>query len=214
MNGGLKVTCHRCAKPTARRSRRCAHCGTDLKASNQRVGHEAVRCPTCIAHAHLVQLGPLTIDLCGICGGVWFDKDELAQLPGALDEAELRETATAVLAKVRLASAAARTAKYLPCPVCNARMPKHNHLQTSGIVVDRCMEHGAWVEQKDVIRLLDLLEGDTLSMLSERAQSQAHDDLKRRLQSLESAQRSLDGRTETLQRRQTWMFVLDLFGIF
>lgn len=177
-----------------------------------RLGHDAVRCPTCIAHAHLVQLGPLTIDLCGICGGVWFDKDELSQLPGALGEAELRETATAVLAKVRLASAATRTAKYLPCPVCKARMPKHNHLQMSGIVIDRCAEHGAWVEQKDVIRLLHLLEGDTLKILNERAQSNAHDDLKRRLQALETGQRSLDAQTENLRRRQMWMFVLDLFG--
>lgn len=205
--------CSHCQKPNAPVAHRCVHCGRALKISTARAEHGAVHCPTCLELAHLVQLGPLTVDLCGKCGGIWFDRGELTQLPDALGDSALREAAASVLLKVRLRSARPRTAAYLPCPVCSGLMQNHNYMQVSGIILDRCADHGTWAEQHDAARLLELLEGDQMEMLRQRARLADTDKLERRVRSLEANQRALDAQVQETKRRQAWHFVLDLFDI-
>ena len=208
--GKMKASCVHCLKPNAASARKCAHCGRELARSE----HTAIRCPTCRVDAHLVQLASITVDVCGHCAGLWLDKDEVAQLPEALSDEEMREAAQSTLAALRGSHATPRPAPYLACPVCARMMTRHNYLQVSGIMLDRCAEHGTWLDHSHAQRLLELLDGTRITELRETAREAEKDALDRRLRKLESGQRAQLARLERVSRRQHWHVMLDVLGFF
>ena len=44
---------------------------------------------------------------------------------------------------------------YKQCPVCNERMRKLNYASVSGVLVDRCLEHGVWLDSGELQQLFE-----------------------------------------------------------
>jgi Zn-finger nucleic acid-binding protein len=202
-----------CRKPNAATARTCVHCGRETSRALLRSERSPIHCPSCSGEAHFVQLASITIDLCGRCAGLWLDKDEVAQLPDALSDGEMREAAKATLQALRGSTATVRPSPYLPCPVCARVMTRHNYLQVSGIMLDRCAEHGTWLDHAHAQRLLELLDGSRIEELREAASRAEKDALERRLRNLESEQRGQAAGLERVARRQAWHLVFDVLDI-
>ncbi|MCB1036418.1 MAG: zf-TFIIB domain-containing protein, partial [Acidobacteria bacterium] len=52
------------------------------------------------------------------------------------------------------ALAAGGPIQYRPCPVCGKLMNRQNYGRRSGIIVDRCGEHGIWFDHEELDRIL------------------------------------------------------------
>ncbi len=99
------------------------------------------RCPDAKLDALATAQG-VTTDFCGVCGGVWLDRGELAQLlgpegaePGPPDGA----------------------AGALPCPSCDGRLVELEHPPGSGLQIDLCPScRGIWLDRGEVGKLKQL----------------------------------------------------------
>jgi Zn-finger nucleic acid-binding protein len=135
-----------------------------------------VSCPACSAPSAIVNLGPVKLDICTGCSGLWFDRDELSALGALLSNEQpsneqladgLRELAGALYA------GSERTGKvYLSCPVCHEAMQRQNYAAGSGVQVCRCAAHGTWVERVAATRLVRLMRGERDAELRELEQKQ------------------------------------------
>lgn len=45
--------------------------------------------------------------------------------------------------------------KYKDCPICKQRMRKLNYASVSGVLVDRCLEHGVWLDSGELQQLFE-----------------------------------------------------------
>jgi Zn-finger nucleic acid-binding protein len=112
-------------------------------------------------------VGPLEIDRCAACGGIWFDAGEIKQLRGLADDQELRGTIAHLIGEQAVAAAVAGDDS-LACPVCTLRMTRQHHEDAPGVVIDRCRQHGTWLDHGEVARLLQLATQVDATRLRER----------------------------------------------
>ncbi|EKE77396.1 rhomboid family intramembrane serine protease [Gallaecimonas xiamenensis] len=99
------------------------------------------------------------VDLCRLCGGLWFEKGELDQaLAAADDDYEQVEVES------HLGSHLGRTE--LPCPDCGKAMDRYHLLPGYEVEVEACTQgHGLWIEKHE------LAETHNASQLHQHLQS-------------------------------------------
>jgi Zn-finger nucleic acid-binding protein len=100
-------------------------------------------------------IGPFLIERCGVCYGLFFD-------PGELEKVLERGVSNAFVIDYALLEKLAaeqrdrrEKVKYVPCPVCGKLMNRVNYGSKSGVVVDRCREHGVWLDAGELKRLFE-----------------------------------------------------------
>jgi len=151
------MNCSSCGAPLVGGSNRCRYCETlnesdlrTLRRGAETVGPSARSCPRCpgrtLVELRVAGLGGLVVDRCRECRGIFFDPGELEQVlrqtsagPPPVDRGELE----------RLIAEEPRFEKrvaYLHCPVCRGWMTRRNFGKKSGIIVDRCNDHGVWLD--------------------------------------------------------------------
>lgn len=94
-------------------------------------------CPKCDATMSTVESGPVEVDLCERCGGIWFDREEHQRLivmarGSAVDDGE------ASIGKVMDAQ------REVVCPVCAILMDKVAVSHEPDIWVERCPQCGGY----------------------------------------------------------------------
>lgn len=162
------ANCTNCSAPLPPNSIQCDYCGSrndiDLKGVHYNTTHECEServCPRCGIRLETVDLkidGRFLIERCGQCLGLFFDPGEL--------EAVLQATVSNVFAidRSRLDSLNATMkagdygVSYIKCPVCSQLMNRVNFGAKSGVVVDRCREHGVWLDGGELRHLFDWMK--------------------------------------------------------
>jgi len=104
-----------------------------------------------------LNLGPgFAIERCQNCLGLFFDPSELgALLDSAVEsvyEVDHLRIQTLIDEEVRPEVSAAVT--YIPCPVCRQLMHRKAFGVRAGVIVDRCKEHGIWLDGGELNQLL------------------------------------------------------------
>jgi Zn-finger nucleic acid-binding protein len=143
----------------------CAYCGTrnevDLRGVHEytvTVPESGRTCPRCGIPLQTVNLSTdkkFYIEKCDRCFGMFFD-------PGELD-ALLQETVTTSyridtrrLSRIATAGdASPEQVVYIKCPVCGKLMNRVNAGARSGVVMDRCRDHGVWLDGGELRRLFE-----------------------------------------------------------
>lgn len=145
----------------------CAACGREL--GLEVVGDPAsLRCPACSGDVEFVAIpagARGSVHECPRCTGQFVDHETLRSLfdeRQALGRPTLRPPAPAPLGPVR----------YLPCPVCHARMNRKNFAERSGVIVDVCKAHGIWFDHGELPRVLAFVEAGGLREAERRAEEQ------------------------------------------
>ena len=93
------------------------------------------RCPSCLGL--FLPLGTLERLLDQAVGPVWAIDPQLLQTLADSPRAE------------------ASSWRYRPCPSCGELMHRQLHGQRSGVVVDRCRDHGLWLDAGELRQLLE-----------------------------------------------------------
>ncbi len=176
------ANCSNCGAPLPQSSLVCAYCGsrndTDLTGVHTYTTHEPDEgrtCPRCAIPLRTIDLkleGKFLIERCDRCLGLFFDPGEL--------EALLKATVTNVYTidrrQLDTLNAAKRAAEYgityVRCPVCTTVMSRVNYGSRSGVIVDRCPDHGVWLDGGELRQLFEWTKAGGGLLEKERREQQ------------------------------------------
>lgn len=175
------ANCSNCSAPLPPDSLICEYCGSrndvDLRGVHHYTTHECDTkrtCPRCDIPLGTIDLnieGRFLIERCDRCLGLFFDPNELETLLDATVEKVFlidRRRLDAITGNARPEGEAIR---YLKCPVCARLMNRVNFGARSGVIVDRCRDHGVWLDGGELRRLLEWAKaGGRLLDLEKREQ--------------------------------------------
>lgn len=160
--------CTNCSAPLPPESLCCAYCGSrndvDLKGVHYNTTHasETQRaCPRCAIPLNTIDLklhgGVFLIERCETCLGLFFDPGELEALLEAT-VANVFEINRKQLANIGVLRNQEYGVTYIRCPVCSTVMNRVNFGTRSGVIVDRCKEHGVWLDGGELRHLFEWMK--------------------------------------------------------
>ena len=157
--------CKSCSAPLPANSNRCVYCSirndVDLHGRLDFSVHSqqsARLCPHCDDPLQTIDLklnGAFNIERCVSCFGLFFDPGEIETL--------LESTVSGVfdinfkhltnINKDRYQNN--HTVKYVKCPECREMMRRVNFGHRSGVIIDRCRQHGVWLDSGEITHLME-----------------------------------------------------------
>ena len=161
------LICPECYARNLDDARFCLGCGVAFDPQSPEPTVSELRCPCCECGMTTRCVGGLEIQECPKCFGLWAPENRFDAL---ID----RAAATARDRDLEGESSAPRvdggnpldsSVEYRRCPVCDALMIRRNFQKRSGVIVDRCHEHGSWLDAHE----LERIAGFVLSGRAERA---------------------------------------------
>lgn len=118
---------------------------------------QELSCPICHRLLKLVLDEGAPVHACERCKGVWVkfvDEKTLMQMqPQILTIDEIRR-----LRKLYQPVDKLDPGRLRACPVCNELMYRRNWGGYSGVVVDRCEEHGTWYDEGEVEKIREYIQ--------------------------------------------------------
>lgn len=109
-------------------------------------------CPKCDLGLFIAWLGPVEVDYCENCGGVWLDAGEWEQLAGG------------ALRELQHQTGAVPPGKEHLCPRCDA--PLEEITASGNLTLDKCPRgHGLWFDADELRQLLATAHGAPLKEL-------------------------------------------------
>ncbi|MGZ8137391.1 MAG: TFIIB-type zinc ribbon-containing protein [Methylococcaceae bacterium] len=173
------ANCINCSAPLLANTNRCRYCGAhndvDLtgKHDYQVVEQSDRRCPHCEKSLETVDLNlgdAFLIERCKDCFGLFFD-------PGQVEV--LLESAVANVFDINLQHLdninkdrfqGNKPVKYVKCPVCQVLMNRNAYGYRSGVIIDRCKNHGVWLDSGEITHLLEWKKAGGQLLQERRAQ--------------------------------------------
>jgi Zn-finger nucleic acid-binding protein len=181
--------CTNCSAPLPANSIKCAYCGSkndlDLKGVHYHTTTEPEQpriCPRCNVALKTIDLqlqGTFLVERCDQCLGIFFDPGELEALLDATvtNVYTINRTQLNSLNELR---AEGYSISYVKCPVCSQLMNRANYGTRSGVIVDRCKEHGVWLDGGELRQLAEWMKAGG-KLLAEEEQRQKDADQAREL---------------------------------
>ena len=178
------ANCTNCSAPLPQDSIRCDYCGcrndTDLKGVHYYTTHEIESertCPRCSIRLKTIDLninGRFLIERCDKCLGLFFDPNELE----ALLEATVSNVFTINRSLLDSINNSLRTGDYgvtyIKCPICSKIMNRVNFGTKSGVIVDRCKDHGVWLDGGELRHLFEWMKAGGKLLQQERQAQLKH----------------------------------------
>ena len=172
------ANCSNCSAPLPPNSIQCDYCGSrndiDLKGINYYTTHEIESeriCPRCNIRLRTIDLkidGRFLIERCDECLGLFFDPGELE----ALLEATVSNVFTINRSSLDHINATMRPndygVSYIKCPICSKLMNRINFGTKSGVIVDRCTDHGVWLDGGELRHLFEWMKAGGKLLQQER----------------------------------------------
>jgi Zn-finger nucleic acid-binding protein len=160
--------CSNCSAPLPLNSIQCDYCGSrndiDLKGVHYYTSHvsESERiCPRCGIRLETIDLkisGKFLIERCDQCLGLFFDPGELE----AVLQATVSNVFTVNNSQLDSVNTMMRSndygVTYIKCPVCAKLMNRVNFGAKSGVIVDRCRDHGVWLDGGELRHLFEWMK--------------------------------------------------------
>lgn len=159
------TNCKNCSAPIPADTIVCSYCGTrndtdltGIHAYTEVVPDHERTCPRCDLPMKTIDLkidGTFLIERCEECMGMFFDSGELE----ALIKATVKNVHQVNHKKLKELYALQRHDEYgiayIKCPVCATIMNRVNFGQRSGVILDRCPDHGLWLDGGELRHLLE-----------------------------------------------------------
>jgi Zn-finger nucleic acid-binding protein len=127
------------------------------------------------------QLGGVAINECLSCHGLWAPGDSFNLLVSRALEARQQASPAelhALKPRVTGSNPARQGVQYRNCPECDRYMARRNYRKKSGVIIDRCSEHGVWLDADE----LEQIAGFILSgAAGERIEPESADERKKKV---------------------------------
>jgi len=151
--GKLSLICPECYARCSEDACFCTACGVAFRPEEVRVeGHE-LPCPVCDALMPPHQIGGIGLNECRSCNGLWVAGDSFDLLVSRAIEARKNASPEELLTlkpRVTGANPATQKVQYRKCPECQGFMQRRNFRKNSGVILDRCHEHGTWLDADEL----------------------------------------------------------------
>ncbi|MEA2047230.1 MAG: zf-TFIIB domain-containing protein [Campylobacterota bacterium] len=160
------MKCHFCSAPLPKKGLTCEYCGkrnplnlTTLPKVDIEEKKSSYQCPTCNITCDNINIGLKTrmiIQRCNGCDGLFLSADILEALIQAHKNIK-KEIDLHVLRFVKNNPRFQKETviRYKKCPVCNTVMHRLNYRSVSGVIVDRCYQHGIWLDAGELLQLYE-----------------------------------------------------------
>src|SRR6185437_14579497 len=138
------IACPHCFGMMFVGSQYCPHCGT--KASVPLDVGPALSCPDCRVPMEQVMLKLTPLQECQRCFGIWVNAQAFERICADRErQADVLSAGQPPAPKM-----VAGPVRYRPCPQCGQLMNRFNFGHTSGVVIDKCAEHGVWFDRDEL----------------------------------------------------------------
>jgi Zn-finger nucleic acid-binding protein len=189
-SGGNVANCCNCSAPLPLNAVTCEYCGSridlDLTGIHYNTSHEpeAPRpCPRCGIALQTIDLkldGKFLIERCDRCLGLFFDPGELEALLEAtvsnvfvINRSQLENINNSM-------SPSHYDVSYVKCPLCSKMMNRVNFGAKSGVIVDRCKDHGVWLDAGELRHLFEWMKAGGKLLDQERREQQKKEEERER----------------------------------
>ncbi len=140
----------------------CSYCharnAIDLKLAYPIYENPDRVCPNCdiLLDTHLInEKKRLYIEKCKHCDGIFLDFGEIEEIM----EQEIIKSEKYDLQKLNLIKnnplVREKTIRYKKCPECRKIMHRFNYQNRSGVIIDRCKEHGYWLDSGELRQIME-----------------------------------------------------------
>jgi Zn-finger nucleic acid-binding protein len=119
----------------------------------------SLACPVCSGAMTEFSREGINVDLCTAGCGTWLDGDEVQKALHATELDQPPAAEDAAIASQTSIEAARLEAPTRACPFCKQTMKVLVFAYDSGVVIDRCDEHGVWCDKAELERLEAWFEG-------------------------------------------------------
>jgi Zn-finger nucleic acid-binding protein/ribosomal protein L40E len=154
----LETVCPSCLARISNSAKFCHHCGTPIAPEDVASDPTDRVCPAC-GSGHLLRSRALgttnfTALECTTCAGLWlgesvFESLESRERESAAPVADAKTIREEIASRPRIAPKTGGPF-YRPCPVCQTAMTRINFSKISGILLDRCRDHGIWFDATEL----------------------------------------------------------------
>ncbi len=155
----LSLICPECFAANEDEARFCGGCG--VRFSPQPLPQDApdVDCPACGVRLAARAVADTPLHECPECSGLWVPGDRFDELVRRAAErgAAGGRVGAAQAPRVTGANPARQSVQYRKCPACQSFMQRRNFQKTSGVIIDRCREHGTWLDADELERIAGFL---------------------------------------------------------
>jgi Zn-finger nucleic acid-binding protein len=113
----------------------------------------AQTCPGCGSGLEPEISGAWQIEQCPRCRGLWLDPETFRAICEWEGAEEVPSPALPAPSGARRAAAREEPVRYRRCPLCQEAMARVNFARVSGVIVDVCRPHGAFLEAGELARI-------------------------------------------------------------
>jgi len=162
------MQCVYCGAPLPKRGLICQYCGqrnplnlSVLEKINFSMDRSTVNldCPDCKIETEVINIGlaeDMYIHRCRKCDGIFLSEktleDAIRHQLGVVHKVDY-SLLRFILDNPRQTRENDQTFRF--CPVCNRRMSKGNYAAISGVIIDKCSEHGIWLDSGELQQILE-----------------------------------------------------------
>ncbi len=118
-------------------------------------------CLTCAKELEPRDHEGVEVQQCPDGHGVWVERQELREIVERVEAPRsFSEREAAIEAGVPAAAPDSDTEPLRRCPGCGQLMEKVNYDETSGIMIDTCIDHGVWLDEGELERVEAWIEAN------------------------------------------------------
>jgi len=156
----LSLICPECGARNEEVSRFCTGCGVGFNPEAPCEDALEYPCPVCSCLMPARKLGATSINECPQCNGLWVPEDRFDKLVNAALDSRKQadpEIRAAYDARVKGGNPARQKVTYRKCPECEAFMQRRNFRKSSGVILDRCNDHGTFLDADELEQIVGFL---------------------------------------------------------
>ncbi len=157
-------------------ARFCLACGVGFQPQIPLQTAPELRCPCCERWMSTREVGGLVIQECPKCHGLWAPEDVFEALVdrAAAVARERSKTGQSAVPRVDGGNPARDRVEYRRCPACDAMMTRRNFRKRSGVIIDRCHEHGTWLDANELERIAGFVLSGRAAGVAQAETSERH----------------------------------------
>lgn len=149
------LICPECMARNLDGARFCLACGIGFEPQLPVSDAPELRCPCCERWMAMREVGGFPLQECPKCLGLWAPDGVMEALVdrAASISRERLASGDGVAPRVEGGNPASDPVAYRRCPSCDSWMVRSNFRKRSGVIIDRCHEHGTWLDANELERI-------------------------------------------------------------